>query len=72
MTDDVTVTAAEAAEQVGVSRAAIDQWVHRGHLAPIPGPRPRRFRLADVFAAEAARMRSMRRPNHRDKLASDS
>ncbi|MDA2805720.1 hypothetical protein [Nocardiopsis suaedae] len=53
---DVAVTAAEAAAQVGVTRATIDTWVHRGHLAPIPGARrPKRYWLSDVFATEAAR-----------------
>ncbi|GAA1455512.1 hypothetical protein [Nocardiopsis tropica] len=53
--DDIEVTAAEAAVQVGVARATIDTWVHRGHLEPIPGTgRPAKFWLADVFATEVA------------------
>lgn len=53
---DYTVTAAEAAAEVGVTRPTIDTWVHRGHLAPIdPTTRPRRYWASDVFATEAAR-----------------
>lgn len=57
MTDtDIQVTAAEAAREVGIARATIDTWVHRGHLRAIdPTARPRQYRLAEVFAAEKAR-----------------
>jgi predicted site-specific integrase-resolvase len=61
--DDIQVTAAEAAREVGVKRATIDTWVHRGYLAAVdPTARPRRYWLSDVFAAEATRDDRMRRP----------
>ena len=59
---DVKMTAAEAAEEVGVSRATIDTWVHRGYLQPIKGSRrPALFWLSDVFTAESTRDDHMRR-----------
>ena len=60
---DIQVTAAEAAAQLGVARATIDTWVHRGYLSPIEDSgRPAKFWLSDVFAAESNRVASMRRP----------
>jgi excisionase family DNA binding protein len=55
-------TAAEAADEVGVSVNTIYSWVRRGHLKHA-GRRGHHklFRLADVFAAEAARQRTRRR-----------
>lgn len=55
-------TAEEAAEQVGVTAAAIYTWVRRGALASA-GKRGRYklFRLDDVFACEAGRKRKHRR-----------
>jgi predicted site-specific integrase-resolvase len=56
VSDDIQVTATEAAAQVGVKRATIDTWVHRGYLTAIdPTARPRRYWLSHVFAAETAR-----------------
>ncbi|WP_017585495.1 helix-turn-helix domain-containing protein [Nocardiopsis ganjiahuensis] len=53
---DYTVTAAEAAVEVGVSRDTVDTWVRRKQLRPIPGSgRPRRFWMSDVYTAEARR-----------------
>jgi predicted site-specific integrase-resolvase len=53
---DIQVTAAEAASMLGVARATIDTWVHRGHLTAIEGTkRPKRFWLSAVYAAETAR-----------------
>lgn len=53
---DVKVTAAEAAQQVGVDRDTIDTWKRRGYLQPIPGSgRPAKFWLSEVFQCEAAR-----------------
>ncbi|MDT0305082.1 hypothetical protein [Streptomonospora wellingtoniae] len=68
---DIGVTAAEAAVQVGVTRATIDTWVHRGHLTPIPDTSPRRYWLTDVFAAESGRQRTMRRPKRPATIAKD-
>lgn len=55
-------TAAEAADEVGVSVNTIYSWVRRGYLEHA-GRRGhlKLFRLADVFAAEAARQRAHRR-----------
>lgn len=59
---DIQVTAKEAAAQVGVARATVDTWVHRGYLTPIPGSgRPAKFWLSEVFTAEATRNDNMRR-----------
>ena len=69
--DDYTVTAAEAARQVGVSRATIDTWVHRGYLTAIdPKERPRRYWASHIFGVEATRDHNMRRTPA--KLAKDS
>ena len=71
MTGDYSVTAAVAAREVGVSRATIDTWVHRGHLVAIdPTARPRKYWASDVFEAESNRVASMRRPPA--MLANDS
>lgn len=62
-TGDYQVTAAEAAAEVGVSRATIDTWVHRGYLEAIdPKVRPRKYWASDVFTAESNRLAQMRRP----------
>lgn len=59
---DYQLTADEAAREVGVARATIDTWVHRGYLAAIdPTARPRRYWASDVFAAESNRVANMRR-----------
>lgn len=59
---DYQLTAAEAAAEVGVTRATIDTWVHRGHLKPVDRRvRPRKYWLADVFAAESTRNDNLRR-----------
>ena len=53
---DYELTATEAAREVGVTRATIDTWVHRGYLTAIdPKTRPRRYWASQVFATEAAR-----------------
>ena len=58
-------TAAEAAEEIGIATATIYSWVHRGYLKPAKKRgHLKLFRLADVFAAEAARERKHRHPNH--------
>ena len=68
---DYTVTAAEAAAEVGVTRATIDTWVHRGYLTAIdPTARPRKYWASHIFGAEASRVHNMRRTP--DKLAKDS
>ncbi|MFD0775953.1 hypothetical protein ACFQZ2_18620 [Streptomonospora algeriensis] len=69
MSDDVGVTAADAAQQVGVKPKTIYKWVYAGALTPIPGTDPMQFWSADVFAAEASRKRSMRRPTRRATFA---
>lgn len=61
MIQDVGVTVAEAAAQVGVKPKTVYKWIYSGALRPIPGTRPMRLWLADVFAAEASRKRTMRR-----------
>ena len=68
---DYQLTATEAAAEVGVTRATIDTWVHRGYLTAIdPTARPRRYWASDVFATEAARKHNLRRTP--GKLAKDS
>lgn len=55
---DGLFTADEAATETGFSRQAIYNWVHRGHLAPVPGIKRGRsslYRLEDVFEAEKTR-----------------
>lgn len=71
MSRDYKLTAAEAAAQVGVSRATIDTWVHRGYLVAIdPNARPRKYWASHIFGVEASRDDNMRRPPA--KLAKDS
>lgn len=68
---DYQLTAAEAAREVGVTRATIDTWVHRGYLTAIdPTARPRKYWASHIFGAEASRVHNMRRTP--DKLAKDS
>lgn len=65
MTDLYTAT--EAAEEIGVSVNTIYSWVHREFLVhAAKRGHVKLFRLADVFAAEAARDRKYR---HCDPLA---
>src|SRR5690606_41788276 len=59
--EDVQLTLHQAAAEARVKPQTIETWIHRGYLKPIPGPRPRRLRLADVLAAEAGRNQKMRR-----------
>lgn len=61
MTTDLYTTE-EAAVEVGVTRATIYSWIHRGHLtAADKRGRRKLFRLADVFTAESTRKRQHRR-----------
>src|SRR5690606_20014986 len=45
--EDVQLTLHQAAAEARVKPQTIETWIHRGYLKPIPGTRPRRFRLAD-------------------------
>lgn len=59
---DYQVTAEEAAVEVGVTRATIDTWVHRGYLQAIdPTARPRQYWMSRVYQAEASRNHNLRR-----------
>ncbi|MFN2636865.1 MAG: helix-turn-helix domain-containing protein [Gemmatimonadaceae bacterium] len=64
--DEVYLTTAQAAELVGVSQAAIRQWVKRGHLAP--AGRDRRghmmFTQLAVARAEGATRKHARRSEY--------
>ena len=67
---DWALTANEIAEELGISRSTVDSWVHRGHITPIPGSRPQRYWMSEVYAAEKARRereqatrRNFSRPN---------
>jgi DNA-binding transcriptional MerR regulator len=56
----VTITTAEAAEWMGVSKATIRKWVQRGHLKPARVDAnlkrdPLTFHEADVIACEFER-----------------
>lgn len=51
------VTTAEAARMVGVSTAAVRQWVARGYLVPIASrARPLTFAVWDVWRCAGERM----------------
>lgn len=59
---DILVTAAEGADEVGVSRNTIYSWVDRGILTHVERRgHLKLFRLSEVFAAEATRDRRKRR-----------
>lgn len=69
MTDSLTITLDEAAEQLGISPATIRSWVLRGHLEPLNrGSRPLHFRASDVWDC-AARRRSTEERERLDRLA---
>ncbi|AVJ50738.1 hypothetical protein SEA_OGOPOGO_99 [Mycobacterium phage Ogopogo] len=57
------VTATEAAEQFGLTIAAITNWVRRGHLTPsgIDDRGRKTYRVVDLAKAEAATKRRARR-----------
>jgi DNA-binding transcriptional MerR regulator len=56
------LTGALAAQEVGVTPAAIRKWVQLGHLSPAgKGGKAQLFRLEDVFAAEREARRGARR-----------
>ncbi|GAA5048268.1 phage terminase Nu1 subunit (DNA packaging protein) [Thermocatellispora tengchongensis] len=72
MTDEEELfTTAEVVELTGFTRAAIENWVRRGYLTPVPGRkrgRSKLFRLDDVFTCEKTRKRKHRRKNSGDTL----
>lgn len=62
----VIVTAQEAADEIGLSRAAIYNWVRREYIKPVAKRGALKlFRLSDVFEVEKNRRHEHRRRSQR-------